>query len=89
MTKDDIIKLARDAAAKHGHTFKGFRSQEEPTMNCCDDYGNCRQGRDCPIRIRREWKSIDNKLAVAMWSLVAVFICTIIGSLVYLILGVL
>jgi hypothetical protein len=19
-------------------------------MNCCDDYGNCRQGRDCPAR---------------------------------------
>lgn len=19
-------------------------------MNCCDDNGNCRQGRDCPIR---------------------------------------
>lgn len=19
-------------------------------MNCCDEYGNCRQGRDCPIR---------------------------------------
>ena len=19
-------------------------------MNCCDDYGNCTQGRDCPIR---------------------------------------
>jgi hypothetical protein len=19
-------------------------------MNCCDDYGNCHQGRDCPIR---------------------------------------
>jgi hypothetical protein len=19
--------------------------------NCCDDYGNCRQGRDCPIRV--------------------------------------
>lgn len=19
-------------------------------MNCCDDYGNCNQGRDCPIR---------------------------------------
>ena len=18
--------------------------------NCCDDYGNCRQGRDCPVR---------------------------------------
>ena len=22
-------------------------------MNCCDDYGNCRQGRDCPVRIAR------------------------------------
>jgi len=22
-------------------------------MNCCDDYGNCRQGRDCPVRIER------------------------------------
>ena len=20
-------------------------------MNCCDDYGNCRQGRDCPVRV--------------------------------------
>ena len=19
-------------------------------MNCCDEYGHCRQGRDCPIR---------------------------------------
>ena len=19
-------------------------------MNCCDEYGDCRQGRDCPIR---------------------------------------
>lgn len=19
-------------------------------MNCCDDFGNCRQGRDCPVR---------------------------------------
>lgn len=21
-------------------------------MNCCDEYGNCRQGRDCPVRQR-------------------------------------
>ena len=21
-------------------------------MNCCDDYGNCNQGRDCPARKR-------------------------------------
>ena len=19
-------------------------------MNCCDEYGNCKQGRDCPMR---------------------------------------
>ena len=23
-------------------------------MNCCDDYGNCRQGRDCPVRKSRQ-----------------------------------
>ena len=22
-------------------------------MNCCDDYGNCNQGRDCPVRKQR------------------------------------
>jgi hypothetical protein len=22
-------------------------------MNCCNDYGNCDQGRDCPIRKQR------------------------------------
>jgi len=21
-------------------------------MNCCDDYGNCNQGRDCPARAK-------------------------------------
>jgi hypothetical protein len=21
-------------------------------MNCCDEYGDCRQGRDCPVRMR-------------------------------------
>lgn len=23
-------------------------------MNCCDEYGNCRQGRDCPVRTTPE-----------------------------------
>jgi len=22
-------------------------------MNCCDEYGNCTQGRDCPVRNER------------------------------------
>lgn len=22
-------------------------------MNCCDEAGNCRQGRDCPVRLAR------------------------------------
>lgn len=22
-------------------------------MNCCDEYGECRQGRDCPIRVAK------------------------------------
>ena len=26
--------------------------------NCCDDYGNCNQGRDCPARVARIGKSI-------------------------------
>ena len=28
-------------------------------MTCCDDYGNCRQGRDCPIRMARALKERD------------------------------
>jgi hypothetical protein len=23
-------------------------------MNCCDDHGNCHQGRDCPVRKDRQ-----------------------------------
>ena len=26
-------------------------------MNCCDDYGNCNQGRDCPVRASRRIKA--------------------------------
>ena len=23
-------------------------------MNCCDEYGNCNQGRDCPVRGQKQ-----------------------------------
>lgn len=25
-------------------------------MNCCDEFGNCRQGRDCPVRKQPQCK---------------------------------
>jgi hypothetical protein len=30
-------------------------------VNCCDDYGNCRQGRDCPVRIADASKPLLSK----------------------------
>jgi hypothetical protein len=30
-------------------------------MNCCDEYGNCRQGRDCPVRIARTLQPLNFK----------------------------
>ena len=23
-------------------------------MNCCNEYGECRQGRDCPVRMKKQ-----------------------------------
>jgi hypothetical protein len=34
-------------------------------MNCCDDYGNCRQDRDCPIRKSRVKREIRGFAAAA------------------------
>ena len=48
-------------------------------MNCCDEYGNCRQGRDCPIR-----KELEANLTPAdgqlVWVVVA-FIVLMLGLL--------
>jgi hypothetical protein len=30
-------------------------------VNCCDEYGNCRQGRDCPVRIARSLQPSTSK----------------------------
>lgn len=44
-------------------------------MNCCDEYGNCRQGRDCPVRIAGASKPSTSKRLLrrfSYWLLIAV-----------------
>lgn len=64
--------------------------------NCCDDYGNCNQGRDCPVRVARigqRMKSADplppsiwrdQLKRLAYWLLVALIGVTVWPMLVYL-----
>ena len=37
-------------------------------MNCCDEYGNCRQGRDCPVRttVATDVKAFGRFLAIVV-----------------------
>jgi hypothetical protein len=45
-------------------------------MNCCDEYGNCRQGRDCPVRIARASQPLFSKRLLGRffyWLFIAVF----------------
>jgi hypothetical protein len=45
-------------------------------MNCCDDYGNCRQGRDCPIRKEMEAKPTpaDGQLIWILWAFIVLML---------------
>jgi hypothetical protein len=55
-------------------------------MNCCDEYGNCNQGRDCPIRkerVRQAKELLDKDTpttAQLVWAVVA-FIVLMLGLL--------
>ena len=40
-------------------------------MNCCNDYGNCDQGRDCPIRKQRIKQTDDAYINRGSWGKVA------------------
>jgi len=45
-------------------------------VNCCDEYGNCRQGRDCPVRIAHASEPLLSKRLLRRffyWLLIAVF----------------
>ena len=67
-------------------------------MNCCDDYGNCNQGRDCPIRVAKigqKMKSADplppsvwreQLRRLAYWVLMGILGLTVWPCLAYLIL---
>lgn len=66
-------------------------------MNCCDDYGNCRQGRDCPIRVAHVGarypkyaeplftSTTDQKMKMLVkWVLVAILCWLLVVPLIYL-----
>jgi len=44
-------------------------------VNCCDEYGNCTQGRDCPVRVARiSQPSVSKRLfrRFSYWMLMAI-----------------
>lgn len=63
--------------------------------NCCDEYGNCNQGRDCPVRVasyRPTMKAKDplpptiwrrQLQSLAYWALLALLAWLIWGPLIY------
>jgi len=57
-------------------------------MNCCDEYGNCRQGRDCPVRIACPVQSSTSKRFFRRffyWLLIAILGLLWIGFVVALV----
>jgi hypothetical protein len=64
--------------------------------NCCDDFGNCNQGRDCPVRVARVGQRMktadplppsiwrDQLKRLGYWMLMAVIGLTVWPMLVYL-----
>ena len=64
--------------------------------NCCDDYGNCNQGRDCPVRVARVGQRMktadplppsiwrDQLERLAYWMLMAVIGLTVWPMLIYM-----
>ena len=58
-------------------------------MNCCDDYGNCTQGRDCPVRKAREldrdlfWDVIEGFITLAFLVGIIAAWCMLLGYIWY------
>ena len=58
-------------------------------MNCCDEYGNCTQGRDCPIRKTREldrnlfWDVMEGLVMLAVVLGIIISMCFMFGYIWY------
>jgi hypothetical protein len=67
-------------------------------MNCCDEYGNCNQGKDCPVRVAKVGQRMkaadplppsiwrDQLKRLGYWVLMAVLGLTVWPVLAYLLL---
>lgn len=66
-------------------------------MNCCDEYGDCNQGRDCPVRVarvsRRDYdrdplppsKTPRHLRALAKWMLIAIVASTVATTILIIV----
>ena len=58
-------------------------------MNCCDEYGNCTQGRDCPIRKARAldrnlfWEVMEGLVTLATVVGIIAGMCFMFGYIWY------
>ena len=59
-------------------------------MNCCDDYGDCRQGRDCPVRqvkliqYNTGWTRMDNFLSAVAYGIAIIGAISLVFTISWL-----
>jgi len=63
-------------------------------VNCCDDYGNCNQGRDCPARKRdkedgEELSELDTLMLYLIFGAGLALLVTFLGLTVGYVVGIL
>ena len=55
-------------------------------MNCCDEYGNCNQGRDCPARATHSKPSLETKSDVMFNLINGIMIFAWVGWIAFLVM---